>query len=201
MKKKIFLVIAAIMCSSALFAFDLDFKGGVMHPTSPNKFGLDTAVAANFILNQNFLFGVETGFGWVNWSGIDQANDNPAVIRPDLYPSHAANLYYLPILATFTAQANMAEVIPYLSFGLGYAWDWYREKDNNDSFNSYTWQILGGIKWKFKTRVLLITEMGFRSAQTESNHKIMDMTGWIGRVGVCVPFNFSSSANGTPENK
>ena len=70
MKKKIFLTMAALMFSSALFAVELDLKGGAMHPTSPNKFGLDSALAFNFDLNQYFLIGVETGFGWVSWAGM-----------------------------------------------------------------------------------------------------------------------------------
>ena len=202
MKKKFFLVMAALICSSALYAVDLDLKAGVMHPTSPNKFGLDTALAFNYDLNQYFLVGAETGFGWVNWSGVGTGHgalDN----NNTLYPSHSANLYYVPLLATLTAQVQLTEVIPYISGGIGWGWAWYREKDANDSFNNYTWQILGGIKWKFKSSVLFITEMGFRSNETKNSDKeILSMTGWFGRVGVCIPFKSSTaSSNGDASKK
>ena len=194
MKKKIFLTMAALMFSSALFAVDLDFKAGVMHPTSPNKFGLDTAVAFNYDLNQYFLVGAETGFGWVNWGGVGTGFGDPADDNT-LFPSDSANLYYVPLLVTFTAQVQYAELTPYLSGGLGYGWAWYRRTGANDSFDNYTWQILGGIKWRFKSSVLFISEMGFRSNDAKnSNKEILSMTGWFGRIGVCVPF--SSSANG-----
>jgi len=186
---------AALMFSSALYAMDLDLKAGVMHPTSPNKFGLDTAVAFNYDLNKYFLVGAETGWGWVNWRGLGRANDytNPHDMRPDLYPSRAANLYYIPILATATAHVEFTEVIPYLSGGLGYAWALYRG-DYKDTYSKYTWQLLGGLKWKFQARTLLITEMGFRSAATKSGRDVLDMTGWMGRVGICIPFGKSSGA-------
>ena len=204
MKKKVFLVMAALIFSSALYAVDLDFKAGVMHPTSPNKFGLDTAVAFNYDLNQYFLVGVETGFGWVNWSGMG-ASDRDIENNPSLYPSNGANLYYVPALATFTAQVQLTEVIPYLSAGLGWGWSWYRGygSHTNDSFNNYQWQILGGIKWKFKSSVLFITEMGFRSNEGKNSDKeILSMTGWMGRVGVCIPFKSSSaSTNGDATKK
>ena len=195
--KKILLVMAALVFSSALYAMDLDIKGGIMHPTSPNKFGLDTALAFNFDLNQYFLIGVETGFGWVNWTGMGLANNytNPGH-QVDLYPSEAENLYHVPALLTFTAQVNLAEVIPYISAGIGYGWAWLRGPIN-DSFNNYEWQLLGGLKWKFKSKVLFITEMGFRSADLKNSKKdIMTMTGWMGRVGICIPFGGSSTGNG-----
>ena len=201
MKKKIFLVMAALIFSSALYAVDLDLKAGAMHPTSPNKFGLDTALAFNYDLSPNFLIGAETGFGWVNWSGTGTGNDYG--IHPTLYPAHSANLYYVPLLLTLTAEAQLSEVIPYISGGIGYGWAWYRASGANDSFNNYTWQILGGLKWKFKAPVLLITEMGFRSAETKNSDKeIMSMTGWFGRIGVCIPFKSSaSSTNGDASKK
>jgi len=196
MKKKIFLVMAALVFSSALYAMDLDLKGGIMHPTSPNKFGLDTAVAFNFDLNQYFLVGAETGFGWVNWSGIGKANNHISTYRPDLYPSENASLYHVPFLLTCTAQVNLTEVIPYISAGLGYGWAWLRGPER-DSFNNYEWQILGGLKWKFKSWVLFITEMGFRSADLKNSNKdIMTMTGWFGRIGVCMPFGGTNYGGG-----
>jgi len=188
------------MVSSALFAVDLDLKGGVMHPTSPNKFGLDTALAFNYDLNQYFLIGAEAGFGWVTWTGMDTGFSNNT--NQTLYPTDSANLYYVPVLATFTAQVSLAEVIPYLSAGLGYSWAWYRQSGANDSFDNYTWHLLGGIKWKFKSSVLFITEMGFRSAHDKNSDGIIcDMTGWMGRVGVCIPFSSASSSSGTNSNK
>jgi hypothetical protein len=202
MRKKIFLVIAAMMFSSALYAVNLDLKGGVTHPTSPDKFGLDTAVAFNFDLNQYWLLGIETGLVWVTWSGNGKANNHAATIRPDLFPSDTANLYYVPALLTLTAETNLYEVIPYLSAGFGWGWAWYRDKTNgNDSFNNYTWQILGGLKWKLKSSVLFISEMGFRKNNTKnSDSEILSMTGWLGRVGVCIPFGSTAAAYGVKKS-
>ena len=204
MKKKIFLVMASLIFSSALYAVDLDFKGGVMHPTSPNKFGLDTALAFNYDLNNYFLIGMETGFGWVNWAGIGEGYDGGYNGRDNvtLYPSHKANLYHVPLLATFTAQANLIDCIPYISAGLGYGWAWYRQSGANDSFHNYEWQLLTGLKWKFKSRVLFITEVGFRSGELRNSDKeIMSMTGWFGRVGICIPFRSSSSSSSSSETR
>jgi hypothetical protein len=193
--KKLFLVMAALIFSSALYAVDLDLKAGAMHPTSPNKFGLDTAVAFNYDLNQYFLIGLTSGFGWVNWGGMGLGNDQ-FNNQNTLYPSHNANLYYVPALATLTVQVQLTEVIPYLSGGIGWGWAWYRETGNNDHFNNYTWQLLGGIKWKFKSSVLFITEMGFRSNEAKnSNNEILSMTGWMGRIGVCIPFSSSQKSD------
>ena len=205
MKKKIFLTMAALMVSSALFAVELDLKGGAAHPTSPNKFGLDAALAFNFDLNQYFLIGVETGGTWVSWSGMGTGYGYYDA-NPTFYPSRSANVYYIPALLTLTAEVQMAEVIPYISGGVGYGWAWYRGYDINDdkvkkSFSGFTWQILGGLKWKFKSSVLFITEMGFRRARTDNSDKmILDMTGWMGRVGVCIPFGSTYSSTPSKTN-
>ena len=213
MKKKIFLAMVALMFSSALFAVELDLKGGAMHPTPPNKFGLDTALAFNYDLNQYFLIGAEAGCGWVSWAGMGTGISHPYkdAYEPTFYRSHSADVYYVPALLTLTAEVQYAELIPYISGGAGYGWAWYRGYTANnvtnnddkvkDKFSGFTWQILGGIKWKFKSSVLFITEMGFRRARTDnSRNVILDMTGWMGRVGICIPFGSTYSSTPSKTN-
>ena len=203
MKRKIFLTLAAIVFSTALFAQSttLHVKGGVQYPSDPEKVGFDSALTLNIGLDKYFTLGAETGFGWLKWKDNDGKIPTKA---GSLSKVEKSNLYSLPLLAVATVRmADMMEnygFMPYLTGGAGYSWTWFRNSELKDlgiktRFDGFTWQAVAGVEIKFgaDSDLAFIIEAGYRGAAVENSQSIeLDMSGFIGRVGVSIPLMPSS---------
>ena len=193
MKRKIFLTLAAIVFSTALFAQSttVHVKGGMQYPSDPDKAGFDSAVTFNFGLDKYFTGGFETGFGWMKWKTKDGdwSIDDP---RGKLVEK--TNIYSLPLLAVATVRlGDMMETygfMPYITGGAGYSWTWFRHPELKTKFHGFTWQAVGGVEIRFgaDSELAFVIEAGYRGAALENADKWeLDMSGFIARVGVSVP--------------
>jgi len=198
MKRKIFLTLTVIAFSTALFAQSttVHIKGGVQYPSDPDKLGFDSALTLNLGLDKYFTLGAESGFGWLKWKG-KSGSMNLGPVTGTLVEK--SNLYSLPLLAVATVRlADMMEdygFMPYATGGAGYSWTWLRNPDFKTKFDGFTWQVVGGIEIKLGTDsdLAFIIEAGYRNAAIENSNKIeLDMSGFIGRVGISIPLVSSS---------
>ena len=189
MKRKIFLTLAAIVFSTALFAQSttLHVKGGVQYPSDPDKAGFDSAVTLNLGLDKYFTLGAESGFGWLKWRATTGTWKMGSEIEK-------TNLYSLPLLAVATVRlADMMEsygFMPYVTAGAGYSWTWYRHTEFKTRVDGFTWQAVGGVEIKFGTdsELAFVVEAGYRGATIDnSKNQELDMSGFIGRIGVSIP--------------
>ncbi|MCL1834478.1 MAG: porin family protein [Leptospirales bacterium] len=199
MKRKLFLTLTILAFSTALFAqtTSIHIKGGAQYPSDPDKIGLDSAITFNLGLDKYFTAGVESGFGWIKWK--DKGN---SIELPGGTPTTQVtktNLYSLPLLAVATVRLAdmMADYgfMPYITGGAGYSWTWYREPGYKSRFDGFTWQAVGGVEIKLGegSGLALVIEGGYRGAAVENKDKIeVDMSGFIGRVGISVPLGASS---------
>lgn len=197
MKRKIFLTMLMMTFSVSLFAINstLHVKGGVQYPDAPDKAGFDSAATLNIGIDKYFTLGAETGFGWVQWK--DETSD-VAVAELSGAKVEKANLYTLPLLGVATIRlADMMEnygFMPYITGGAGYSWTWYRHPDYKDRFDGFTWQVVGGIEAKLgsDSNLSFLIEAGYRGAPVENSDNIeIDMSGFIGRVGISFPLEAS----------
>jgi len=189
MKRKIFLTLAAIVFSTALFAQSttLHVKGGVQYPSDPDKAGFDSAVTLNLGLDKYFTLGAESGFGWLKWRATTGTWKMGSEIEK-------TNLYSLPLLAVATVRlADMMEsygFMPYATAGAGYSWTWYRHTEFKTRVDGFTWQAVGGVEIKFgaDSELAFVVEAGYRGATIDnSKNQELDMSGFIGRIGVSIP--------------
>ena len=197
MKRKIFLTLVTLVFSTALFAqtTTLHVKGGVQYPSDPDKLGFDSAVTLNIGLDKYFTLGAESGFGWLKWKDKDGKVTLGGVGGGiGTAQVEKSNLYSLPLLAVATVRlGDMMEdygFMPYVTGGAGYSWTWFRDPNYKTKFDGFTWQVVGGVEIKLGTdsSLALVIEGGYRGAAVENKDKFeLDMSGWIGRVGVSLP--------------
>jgi hypothetical protein len=198
MKRIIFVALALFAFSVSAFAINstLHVKGGVQYPDAPDKAGFDSAATLNIGFDKYFTAGAETGFGWIQWK--DETSD-VAVAKIAGAKVDKTNLYTLPVLGVATIRlADMMETygfMPYITGGAGYSWTWYRHPDYKDRFDGFTWQVMGGLEVKLgsDSNLSCLIEAGYRSAPVENSDNVeIDMSGFIGRVGVSFPLEMSS---------
>lgn len=198
MKTRILFTISLLILSISAFAVDstLEVKGGVQYPMDLEKVGFDSAVTLNIGVDKYFTVGAETGFGWLNWEekvGASVLGNLP------LTEKSQTNLYTLPLLAV--ARIRLADMMqsygfmPFLTGGAGYAWTWYTLPENTYRFSGFTWQALVGaeIKLGSESNLSLVVEAGYRGSKlTNVDDKELNMSGYVGRVGISFPLETSS---------
>ena len=199
MKGKLFLTLAILAVSTALFAqtTTIHVKGGVQYPSDPDKIGLDSAVTFNLGLDKYFTLGVESGFGWLKWKDKGDSFELPSGTSTTQVTK--TNLYSLPLLAVATVRLAdmMADYgfMPYITGGAGYSWTWFRDPGLKNRYDGFTWQAVGGVEIKLgsDSDLALVIEAGYRGAAVEDSDKYeLDMSGFIGRVGISIPLVSSS---------
>jgi len=193
MIRKIFLTLITLVFSTALFAqsTSVHIKGGVQYPSDPDKLGFDSALTFNLGLDKYFALGVESGFGMLQWKEKGNKVGFGGLSGAQVDKSNA---YSLPLLAVATIRlADMMEdygFMPYITGGAGYSWTWYRHPNFKDRFDGFTWQAVGGFEFKLgaDSDLALVIEGGYRGAAVEnSKNWELNMSGWIGRVGISIP--------------
>jgi hypothetical protein len=193
MKRKILVTLAILAFSVQVFAINstLHVKGGVQYPDAPDKAGFDSAATLNIGVDKYFTIGAESGFGWVKWKDKDS---DIAAGYVNLSKVENTNLYTLPLLAVATIRlADMMETygfMPYITGGAGYSWTWYRHPEFKDRFEGFTWQVIGGVEIKLgsDSNLSFLAEGGYRNAAVQNYDDFeLDMSGFIGRVGVSFP--------------
>jgi len=198
MKRKILVTLAILIFSVAVFAENstLNIKGGVHYPSDLEKTGFDSALTLNIGVDKYFTVGAETGFGWMKWKDKGESFSGGEVT---LAETETSNLYSLPLLAVATVRlADMMDnygFMPYVTGGAGYSWTWYRSSSFNEDFDGFTWQAMGGVEIKLgaDSNLALIAEAGYRSAAITNPDDIeLDMSGFIGRIGISFPLETSN---------
>jgi len=192
MKRKLLVTLAILAFSVSAFAINstLDVKGGVQYPTDVEKAGFDSAVSLNIGVDKYFTIGAETGFGWISWE--DKIGD-VGLGNVTLTENTQTDLYTLPILAV--AKIRMADMMetygfmPYVTGGIGYSWTWYKLPQDTYRFGGLTWQTLAGIEVKLgaDSNLAFLIEGGYRGAKVKDDNYTLDMSGFVGRVGVTFP--------------
>ncbi|HNX24729.1 MAG TPA: outer membrane beta-barrel protein [Spirochaetota bacterium] len=193
MKRKILATLAMLTFSISAFAINstLHVKGGVQYPDAPDKAGFDSAATLNIGVDKYFTLGAESGFGWVKWEDKDS---DVAAGYVTLSKVDKTNAYTLPLLAVATVRlADMMETygfMPYLTGGAGYSWTWYDNPEFSDRFEGFTWQVMGGVEIKIgaDSNLSFLIEGGYRDAGVQNSDDYeLDMSGFIGRVGISFP--------------
>ena len=57
--------------------------------------------------------------------------------------------------------------------------------DNVDIYSGFAWQIIGSLSYRPEnSRIFFVFDFGYRGLDLEKNNIELDMSGFIGRVGV-----------------
>jgi hypothetical protein len=196
---------------TSLFAMEkgIDGKIGTAYSTDPEKFGLNVAADYYIVPDPYLAVGIDTGLYWVKWERV--------VGKQDIGPTTAdlkadTNAYTIPLMAI--AQIRMPHlqedynIIPYINIGLGMSFmilDYSQPAYNDgatdhkafsetDFYRGFTWQVLAGMAYKPgpTSKIHLLVELGYRSMKVKRDAVELNMSGFIGVVGVRYPFSTSS---------
>ena len=181
---------------------DFNLRLGIQYPHEDIKrVGFDTAIGFNYWINPFFAPGIETGFGWISKS-YSTGDKLPAKgVSGGLTRSDDLNIFSLPVLAKLTIGLGTLKetsgILPYISGGAGYSWQFYRFPGQNDTYHGFTWEVLAGVSFDLGEAARgmeVLVEAGYRGTMTENGRDYeLNMSGLICHLGVSFPLNLSGS--------
>jgi len=179
---------------------DVNLRLGIQYPDAPSRVGFDTAIGFNYWINPFFAPGIEAGFGWISKS-YSSGDTLPVRGTSGITRKDDLNIFSLPILAKLTfglgTLKETSGILPFISGGAGYSWQFFRFPGQNDLFNGFTWEVLGGVSFDLGEAARgmeVMLEAGYRGTMTDNNRDYeLDMSGFICHLGVSFPLNFSGS--------
>ena len=177
---------------------DVNLRLGIQYPDAPERVGLDCALGLNYWINPYFAVGADTGFGWIT-KEYGKGAMVPAGGGIPLMKSDTLNIFSLPVLAKLTIGIPIAEgILPYISGGAGYSWQFYRFPGYNDIYHGFTWEVVAGSSVSLgeaANGMEVMAEVGYRGTNTKNGSDYeLDMSGFIAHLGVRFPLAGSSAS-------
>lgn len=188
------LLVFCLVSAAGAQQFNVGLGLGTERPKAPKQFGFDGKVFGEYAVNKYFAIGIETGFDLLK----KDKGKKVKVGDTELTTAEDTYFYTVPALLTLKLSFPVGEysspLKPYILGGFGYSWTHTNCTGNNETFSGLTYQALGGINYDLgydAGNMNIFLEAGWRwtdiDASIERERLKLDMSGFLGRIGVSFP--------------